>query len=247
MSEQDWIGAENLNGGRLLRVGWSLKVDAGSLVPALVARRRYTTKKAEAALREWIEKHGTEYVEDMICRFLDSHEMGAMNYERVTREGKREIRADDVIYYDVPHDHEIAPAALFPVVAREAFMAQFSADGGGQSFMRGKEHLAAAYDLRALKERLTPDVSPILDQAINALIQTAAQSTSPAGLAAMKDQLAKLATVQVEPTVGLEADDERWCQGAVRRRFGFRVEVRAATDAERAAHQKPNCNGGIPT
>lgn len=155
-----------------------------------------------------------------------------MIYERVTRDGRRELRIDDRIY-EVPHEHEIAPDALFPKVARQSFTAGHVADGSGQAFMWGKLHLAAVCDLLTMKEHLTSEVGPVLDQAINLLVETAIQSTPLAAVEAMSDQLAEAAAIRVEPTVGPEADDELWYRGAVKASDVWE-RPRAATSEERA-------------
>lgn len=159
-----------------------------------------------------------------------------MIYERITRDGRRELRIDDEIF-EVPHDHEIAPDALFPEACRQAYWASpefASVSRRDMDFMCGKMHLAAALDLLAMKQRLTPEVSSAIDQAVEILVETAIQSTSPAGIEAMTDQLVEAATVRVEAAVGPEADDEFWYRGAVKTCECAWVRPRAATPEERA-------------
>lgn len=138
-----------------------------------------------------------------------------MIYERITRDGRRELRIDDEIY-EVPLEEEIAPDALFPDACRRAYLADplyMSVSPSDMSFADVEVLKAAEWDLRAMRDRLPLECRELIDPLIEMMKAHATVRTTASAIESIERDLEERRAWRPKPSAGPQYEDEVWYRG----------------------------------
>jgi hypothetical protein len=134
---------------------------------------------------------------------------------RIRRDGVRELKVDDEIH-EIPHDHELAPNAVFPVAWREQFFVNpqyMSVSRSDMACANAFVMLAAAQDLSVMRDRLPDEIVTLLDQAVHSLKSRAVDLASTETVQHLEQWIADTTTPSIQPSIGPEYEDAVWYDG----------------------------------
>ena len=142
------------------------------------------------------------------------------NYEysvRVRKDGVREMKVHDTILV-IPHDHEIAPAALAPEAVRQEFWVVHCYDcvnWRDKCYARATSLLASARDLEAMKAWVPTNIGLLLMEAASLARDAAVVAVGADTVSMLNGCLDRQVALQseVRPSVGPQYEDDQFLKG----------------------------------